>query len=92
MKQPSEHDQHVILKRLAKQSVAQGWIVNEKEALQNPIFVPAYLDATVWGPWSLIEHQLKHICPEVLDLKPRPAPIKPAPKKASVGEKHGKDI
>lgn len=92
MKPPSEHDKHVVLKRLAKQSTAQGWIVNEKEALENPVFNASYLEKDVWGPWSLIEHQLKHICPEVLELKPRPVAKKPAPKKASVGEKHGKDI
>jgi len=94
MKQLSEHTKHVILKKLAKQSASLGWIVNEKEALQNPVFDAAYLNKNVWGPWSLIEHQLKHICPEVKDLKPRPAPVvkKPAPKKASVGEKNGKDI
>lgn len=89
MKAPSEPTKHVILKRLAKQSVAQGWIVNEKEALATSVFEAAYLDKDVWGPWNLIEHQLKHICPEVKDLKPRPAPVikKPAPKKASVGDK-----
>ncbi len=89
MKPLSEHDKHVILRRLAKQSMAKGWIVNEKEALENPVFSATYLDKAVWGPWSLIEHQLKHVCPEVKDLKARPAPVvkTPAPKKASVGDK-----
>ena len=92
MKSPSERDKQVVLKRLAKQSMEQGWIVNEQEALKNTVFSASYLNKDVWGPWSLIEHQLKSICPEVLELKPRPVVAKPAPKKASIGEKHGKDI
>ena len=69
------------LKGLAKDSVKQ-----------TGRFKESYLDDEVWSSsWDTIIRNLKTICPETIDLKPK---AKAAPKidKRASGEENGKDI
>ena len=80
------------LKSLYKVSVEQGYLISKEEALKTKGFEESYLDDEVWtSSWDLIIKQLKSICPETADLKPKP---KAAPKidKAATGGENGKNI
>lgn len=80
------------LKGLAKDSVKQGYLISKEEAIKTGRFKESYLDDEVWSSsWDTIIRNLKTICPETADLKPKP---KAAPKinKRASGEENGKNI
>ena len=80
------------LKGLAKDSVKQGYLISKEEAIRTGRFEESYLDDEVWSSsWDTIIKNLKALCPETVDLKPK---AKAAPKitKRASGEENGKDI
>ena len=92
-KQLHERIKQTALKSLAKVSVKQGYLVSKEEAIKTNGFEEAYLDDEVWtSSWDLIIRQLKTICPETADLKPKAAPkpkAEPKPKAAPKVEEEG---
>lgn len=92
-KQLHERTKQNALRSLAKVSVEQGYLVSKEEAIRTNGFEETYLDDKVWtSSWDLIIKQLKSICPETADLKPKAAPkpkAEPKPKAAPKVEEEG---
>ena len=87
-----ERVKHGALRRLAKVSVKQGYLLSKEEAIKTNGFEESYLDDEVWSSsWDTIIRNLKTICPETADLKPKPKAA-PKIKKEATGGENGKNI
>ena len=87
-----ERRKSLSIKNLAAISVKQGYLISKEEAIKTNGFEESYFDDEVWtSSWDLIIKQLKSICPETADLKPKPKAA-PKIKKEATGGENGKNI